>query len=173
MCVFRLQFVTAFVCKLLTLPELCSSYVLEGLAHIKFCASWNWVWVWLTVYLYARESGWNPTQIFWNQIGHSMTTSPQMFLPSSILVPPSLNSAHISSFFYFPGITWVRRNCITLNFISEEVSVQGCYFLFLSLLFILLLQPAIFIYLVIHAFIYSFVLGLIKTLNPQHYNIPS
>ena len=43
-----------------TLPDVHSSYVLEGLAKIEFCANWNLLRTWSTTYVYITKSSWNP-----------------------------------------------------------------------------------------------------------------
>jgi hypothetical protein len=40
--------------------SLTCTVVLEGPTHAEFCAGQNWVYMWSTMYMYTRESSWNP-----------------------------------------------------------------------------------------------------------------
>jgi hypothetical protein len=109
------------------------------------------------LYMYMQGS---PVEI---QLKYSGTRLATAWLPHHRCFHPTVFlchlqhtfNTHFSFCFYFPGITWVRRNCVTLNFISEEVSVQGCYFLFfISAVYII--ATACYIYLFIYLFIHSF-----------------
>jgi len=43
-----------------TLPDFRSIYVPEGPAQVKFCARRNWVRTRWNIYVYTRQSSWNP-----------------------------------------------------------------------------------------------------------------
>lgn len=110
-------------------------------------------------WLYMYKQG-SPVEI---QLKYSGTRLATAWLPHHRCFHPTVFLCHLqhtfNTHFSFILLSWnymSQKNCVNLNFISEEVSVQGCYFLFLSLLFISLLQPATFIfYLFIHSFLCS------------------
>jgi hypothetical protein len=134
--------------------------------------------MWLTMCIYIRGSSVEiQTPAFWNQIGHSMTTLPQVLSPSSILLPPSSNTAHIKKHNYFNFFTFLKLHDLKLGNLKSHkpgsVSAGLLLLYFLSPFIIALLQPATFIYLFIymysfiysfiHSFINCFVLGLITS----------
>lgn len=64
-----------------TLPNLHSSYILEGRAVVGFQRTRG------QLHMYVQGSLMSVLQ-YWNPIGHSMTTPPPLLSPSSIFLPP-------------------------------------------------------------------------------------
>jgi hypothetical protein len=103
------------------LPDLCNSYVLEGLGQVEFCASQKWVYIRsTTMYLHGSPAE-IQTPAHWNLISCSTTAPPPVVSPSSILRPPSSHCAFIPA----------RKNSMRFkNVISIVIFL--CYFLKLT-----------------------------------------
>jgi hypothetical protein len=108
------------------LPTLHSSYVPEGLAQVVFWASRNWVVLHVrsAVYVYVLRS---PVEIQsparWNMIGRSMTVSPLVLSPSSILPSPSSHIyvvAREHTPFFIQGIFTAKERLQHLMYLHQK-----------------------------------------------------
>ena len=107
-------------------------WLMQQLCSRRSGTSQNWICMWLTIYMFLKESSWNPSSQHAEIPQHDHLLP--VVLPGSIILPPlafiptrkeihHMFQKNYFNFCCFLMIVWIW-NCVTWNCISVGVSIH-------------------------------------------------